>query len=190
MIKATLKLLSLAAALTVTSMAAHADAVHGIISINGYDTYTSNTINFVGTGETSAIATTGTFSDLFPGGTGTADVTLHSFNFAGGFVNPTQVYSVTNNGVTVSFSLVSITSSSIDANGDLKIIGRGIFSETGYDNAEGTFNLTSQGGGTGATVTFSATSVAPTPEPNTLLLLGTGLMSSAGALYRRRRKAA
>ena len=190
MIKATLKLLSLAAVLTVTSLAAHADAVHGVISITGYDTYDSNSISFDGNGYTQAKAATGTFSDLFSASDTVAAVSLSDFNFGSGFTSPTQVFSITNNGVTVSLTLTSITSSSIDADGNLTILGRGIFSETGYDSAEGTFDLTTQGGQTGGVVTFSATSVAPTPEPNTLLLLGTGLMSSAGALYRRRRKAA
>jgi hypothetical protein len=35
------------------------------------------------------------------------------------------------------------------------------------------------------TGTFSATPIAPTPEPNSMALLGTGLFVGAGAMYRR-----
>lgn len=190
--KSLFKVLSLAAALTVSTVAAHADAVHGQISINGYDTYTSNTINFAGTGTTAAMATTGTLSDLFaPGDSSLATVTLNSFNFGAGFTSPTQVFTVTHNGKTVTLTLTAInpTGTGIDSFGDLSIHGTGVLSETGYTDSIGTFSLTSQGGGGGAQVTFSATSVAPTPEPNSLMLLGTGLVSSAGMLYRRRRSA-
>ncbi|MBS1815526.1 MAG: PEP-CTERM sorting domain-containing protein [Acidobacteria bacterium] len=189
MFKSTLKILSLATALAVTSLAAHADTVHGSISIGGGDTYTTSSIHFTRAGDAYAEDATGTFADLFTSTNTHASVTMNDFNFGSGFVNPTQVFTLTNNGKTVTFSLTGITSSGIDSNGDLHILGVGTFTETGYSSSTGTFNLTSQNGSGGAKVTFSASAVAPTPEPNTLLLLGTGLMSSAGALYRRRRKA-
>lgn len=186
--KSIFKVLSLAAALTVSTVAAHADSVNGMISINGYDKYTNDTIAFQGSGSTSAMATSGTLSNLFAAGdTSSATVAMSDFNFGAGFVSPTQVFTVTNNGTTVTLTLTSITSSGIDAYGNLAIMGKGVLSQTGFDSSEGDFALTSQFGNTGATVTFSASAVAPTPEPNTLMLLGTGLMSSAGMLYRRRR---
>lgn len=186
--KSLFKVLSLAAALTVSAAAAHADPVNGIISINGADNYNSTNITFVGNGTTQAVLTAGTLTNLFAAGdTSMAPVSLTSFNFDGGFV-PTQVFSVTHNGVTVSLMLNSITTVTNDSTG-LNIIGNGVLSETGYTPAAGVFKLTTQDGGTGATVSFSATTVAPTPEPNSLMLLGTGLVSSAGMLYRRRRNA-
>lgn len=188
--KSIFKVLSLAAALTVSAVAAHADSVNGMISITGYDKYTNDSISFQGNGYTRAEATSGTLSSLFAAGdTSAASVTMNDFSFGAGFVNPTQVFTVTNNGTTVTLTLTSITSSGIDAYGNLSIMGKGVLSETGYDSTVGDFALTSQFGSTGATVTFSASAVAPTPEPNTLMLLGTGLVSSAGMLYRRRKQA-
>jgi PEP-CTERM motif len=42
----------------------------------------------------------------------------------------------------------------------------------------------------GAVATGKSVAITPTPEPNTLLLLGTGLLGSAGALFRKMRSAA
>jgi len=49
-------------------------------------------------------------------------------------------------------------------------------------STDGNFNLTTQNGYT----TFSADStIAPTPEPGSLMLLGTGLLSAAGIARRK-----
>jgi len=187
--KRALKLCTLVLGLAGLTAMAKADPVTGQISINGYDNYTTNYITFIGNGSTNSSVATGSFSNLFSPTSDTASVKLYNFSFGSAFVNPTQVFRITNNNVTASLELTSISYSGIDQYGQLSIIGTGVLNETGFDASPGTFDLTSQGG-TNTNVTFSATAVAPTPEPSSLLLLGTGLLGSAGAFFRRRNQTA
>ncbi len=100
---------ALAAALSLSSIgAALAVPATGRISITGYDTYTSTNVTFVGNGSTSAVAQTGSFSSV---GTCFECVALNGFTYNPSLAPaPVTIFSATNNGVTVSFTLASITS--------------------------------------------------------------------------------
>jgi len=135
----------------------------------------------------------------------TGNLTLFTFtNLGSGFPTPLEMYSAQDaGGDTVAFYATGFMTAVAQnsGSGDISAEVTGYFTETsaagpggctalgtcltqtgGYDNI--TFNDTPSLTNGNVTEDLVAT---PTPEPNSLMLLGTGLVSAAGLLVRRRR---
>lgn len=181
------KSLSAVFALTLASATfAHATPVTGTISINGSDTYTSNSITFNGNGNVGGTPDTTTSLGQFTACTGCVTFPTNPFIFTGaGTSVPGIIFTVTEGSLVSNLNLTNITGIQNDAFG-LHVMGTGTFTETGYDSTAGSIILNSQTtGGMGVTFAASAAAAAPTPEPSSLMLLGTGVLGAAGMVRRR-----
>ncbi len=173
--------LKLAALITVLALSSSAFAAPlvpaaGSITIDGFDTWNSTSVTFPSQGSVSAA--TGSFAFL-AGRT----VDLQSFTFA----NSDGVKLFATPGAPTSalayFNISGPVNVITDTAQLLDITGFGTFNEFLTLPANGSFELKSNATG-GINFTIDASTA---PEPNSLMLLGTGLLSGAGMLMRRRR---
>lgn len=206
-----MKFAALGAALAISTLSAHAASITGGIDIGGFDATSFGSCPATGSGcvagaqeylnfnnPVSVQGADGTLGN-FPviGGVSTATLTslddLTSANLSSEdgvelFYTPTLLCDATIYCETFTINSISSISYTGGTNPSLTILGTGTFTESGYTATAGTFDL-STSGPHGFTTLELSSDVAATPEPSSLMLLGTGLTGAAGIFFRRRRTA-
>jgi len=170
---------------------AHAiSKVNGIISFDGTvvlnsSVATATAFDSFSNVEVAALTNTGDYA-----GTDGSLVTMQGFAFdpfAGAAISPLWTFDI--GLVTYSFELTSITLVDRFAGGGnyfLSVAGSGMASITGFEDAAGTWSLTTQSGTGATTLSFSSTTSVP-DSGATAALLGLGLIG-LGAASRRFKK--